>query len=41
MPTNSFLYERIVPALLLILTVVTLVVLLIALGVLVGLVPYH
>lgn len=41
MPANSFLYERVVPALLIILAGIMIVILLLALGVLVGLVPYQ
>ena len=41
MPANSVLYERVVPALLLILALVTAVILLVVLGVLLGLVPYR
>jgi len=41
MPANSLLYERVVPVLLLLLSLGTIVVLLIVLGVLVGLIPYR
>lgn len=41
MPANSILYERIVPALLLLMAFVMIVILLVALGVLVGLIPYQ
>lgn len=41
MPANSFLYERVVPALLLILAFTMIVILLVVLGVLVGLIPYQ
>jgi hypothetical protein len=41
MPAHSLLYERVVPALLLILAFVTVVILLLAMGVLVGLIPYQ
>lgn len=41
MPANSLLYERVVPALLLILAFVTVVILLVVLGVLIGVVPYR
>jgi len=41
MPANSLLYERVVPAFLLLLSLGTIVVLLIVLGVLVGLIPYR
>lgn len=41
MPQDSFLYERAVPALLLLITLGMLVVLLVVLGVVVGLIPYQ
>lgn len=41
MPANSFLFERVVPALLLIMALVTLVILFVVAGVLIGLIPYR
>lgn len=40
-PADSLLFERIVPALLIILAFVTVVIVLVALGFLIGLVPYQ
>lgn len=41
MPADSLLYERIVPALLVLLAFVTAVIVLVVLGILIGLVPYQ
>ena len=41
MPADSFLYEQVVPALLVIMACVMFVIVLLALGVLLGLVPYQ